>query len=73
MSDHETDDAYIRKLDAAMLAVGLPPCPHCNERRRVIEMSGGGYGVETTHEPGCPEHEDNQPASEFDGTDWPYP
>lgn len=56
---------HLNALEAALLAVRLPRCPHCDDRREVLPMSGNGWGVETTHEPGCPEHEDNQPAAEY--------
>lgn len=75
MNDHDPADplGYLNAIEAAALCARLPACPHCYDTRQVIHMSGAGWGVETTHEPTCPNHEDNQPASEFDGTDLPLP
>lgn len=69
MTEHDFDNPLSRlaMLEAANLATALPRCPHCHDERRAVPMPGTAWGVETTHEPDCPLHEDNQPAAEWDG------
>lgn len=66
--NHDLNDplAELHKLEAAALAVHLPPCVHCHDTRTPVPMDGNAWGVETTHEGDCPLHEDNQPAAEPD-------
>jgi hypothetical protein len=63
---HKPDDpiGQLNALEAALLAVRLPPCRWCADRRELLPMSGNGWGVEIFHAPSCPEHEDNRPAAE---------
>ena len=66
---HDSDDplGYLNAFEAALLAHDLPPlpCPHCHDTRKpLLPMSGNGWGVETFHEPDCPDHDDNLPAPE---------
>lgn len=67
--DHGNPLSTVSALEAAFLALprNLPPCRHCHDRREIVPMEGTSWGVETFHEPSCPEHEDNQPAAEWGG------
>lgn len=69
--DHNDPLAFLNAIEAAWLASDstIPRCPHCQEERHMLPMSGNGWGVEIAHEPHCPSHEDNQPAYEVDFND----
>jgi len=71
MSHHDSDDpmAFVNAIEAIGLAATLPPCPHCTMTTKMLPMSGTGWGLDVTHQSGCPLHEDNQPAHEVDFTD----
>jgi hypothetical protein len=66
---HDPTDplSQLAMLEACLLAVRLPPCPHCHVQHEAIPMAGVGWAVEHIHEPGCPEHDDNQPDPERPG------
>jgi hypothetical protein len=55
--DFDSPLSYLNAVEAAALAADLPACSHCHVRHEVVEMSGDGWGLETIHEPGCPEGE----------------
>jgi hypothetical protein len=67
--DYDDPQGYLNGLETALLASerGALDCshyPHCHITKRVIAMSGPGWGVELFHEPHCPEHDDNLPTPE---------
>lgn len=64
--DHDPDDplAFLNAIEAVWLAsdASVTRCPHCNEERHMLPMSGNGWAVEIFHDRHCPNHENNQPA-----------
>jgi hypothetical protein len=62
---HDYDDptGHLNKIEAALLGVhpDAPTCPHCATGYELIPMPGNGWALDTIHEPGCPDHDDNLP------------
>jgi hypothetical protein len=53
----------LNRLESALLAADMH-CIWCEAEHTPVPMGGTDWGVETFHQPECPEHEDNQPANE---------
>jgi hypothetical protein len=68
---HDPDDpqGHLNAIEAIWLASeeGVLTCPHCHLTKRMLPMSGNGWGVELEHQPGCPEHDDSLPTPQRPG------
>jgi len=62
---HDSDDplAHLNAIEAVWLASDrrITHCPHCTVVKRMLPMSGNGWGVELWHEASCPENVENHP------------
>jgi hypothetical protein len=59
---HDPDDpqGHLNALEAAWLATDstVARCPHCTVTSRMLPMPGAAWGLDVSHEPGCPENTD---------------
>ena len=52
---------YLDAIEVDHLSAAQPPCPHCAADHRLMAGPGTSWLLEVFHQPGCPEHDDNQP------------
>ena len=62
---HEFDNplSQLNALEMALLASRPPDdlrCPHCEPTHRMLPMTGTAWGLDTSHGPDCPHHDDHE-------------
>jgi hypothetical protein len=75
MTDHDFTDplSQLNAIEMAWLAADstVSHCDHCQVTHRMLPMMGTAWGLDVSHEPHCPEQDDNQPYAESGSADSP--
>ncbi len=62
--DYEDPREYLNALEWAAYADMHVLCRHCHATAELLPMVGTAWGLDVTHEPGCPDNYDDLPAPE---------